>query len=272
MRGSFALVLPVALAAFASPLFAQPKADLKKDPPVDAGLKIGAKTIDQCIKEFAARDVSRREGSIRYVALFPQDVAAKAIPGLLDELSKPQPTDLSVRASVCVVLGELFRTNDRIDTRLQMRAAAVVKRYLHDPQVVMRFPRPRPSARSGAEAKIAIPDSSACPRTSRAGRFARRRPRLGLIAYDKQSGPNLTVLPSPLRHARRSRVPGPARGDPVAHLSRSAGRPGRERRATSSRSSRWPRTSEVAMQIWGPAPSPMPGRISPPRCSGRSAS
>jgi HEAT repeat protein len=199
MRGSFALVLLLALVSggFAS---AQPKVDLKKDPAVvvpDA-LKIGNKTLDQCIKEIGLKDVSRREGAIRYIALFPPDQAVKAIPALLAELRRlnTQAGDLSVRTSICVVVAEIFRTYNQIDVATQRLAAATFQGCLHDREAVMRFRGAQALGTVGPEAKGAINDLLGLlkdPATWEIRQAAAQA--LGMISYDK-SGPNVNVLRS----------------------------------------------------------------------------
>ena len=203
MRGSFALVLLFALmlalafalvpADFAS---AQGKFDPKKDPSADT-VKVGTKTVETCIKEMATKDVSRREGAIRFLVLFPPESAARAIPALVGELSRLTSTqgDLSVRTSICTVLGEICRTNDRIDPKVLREAAIVVKRSLHDPQAVMRFRAAQTLGAIGFEAKGAIPELVALLRDQSAWEIRQAAAQaLGLIAYDKQSGPNVDVL------------------------------------------------------------------------------
>ena len=195
MRGSFALVLLFALIS-GGVVSAQPKVDPKKDPVAVDAVRIGNKTVDQCVKELSLKDVSRREGSIRYIALFPPDTAAKAIPALVAELSKQSSVygDLSIRTSICVVLGELFRSNDKIDVRVQQQAAAVIKRSLHDPQAVMRFRAAQTLGTIGPEAKIAISDLVGLLKDPATWEIRQASAQaLGYISYDK-SGPNVDVL------------------------------------------------------------------------------
>ena len=205
MRGWFARALLFALlltSLFASVsgefASAQPKVDPKKDPVLADTAKVGTKTLDSCIKEFAQKDVSRREGAIRFLILFPPETSAKAIPALLDELTKLSSVsgDLSVRTSICTVLADIIHVNDaKIDPLLLRRATLVLRRSLHDPQVVMRFRAAQTLAVIGPEAKSAIPDllnlltDQATWELRQAAAQA-----LGMIAHDKQTGPNVDVL------------------------------------------------------------------------------
>jgi HEAT repeat protein len=193
MRGSFALVLLFALTS-ADLATAQPKADPKKDFILD-GMKIGNKTFEQCLKEFKHGDVSKREAAIRFVLLFPPEFQVRAIPALVAELQKPQPTDLSVRTSVCTVLGEIFRANDKIDPNLQYQAATVLRRYLRDPQVVMRFRAAQALGTIGPHAKEAMPELVAMMKDQATWELRQAAAQaLGMIAYDSKTGANVDVL------------------------------------------------------------------------------
>jgi HEAT repeats len=194
MRGCIALVLLFALisADFAS---ADPKVEPKKDLVPDA-LKIGNKSIEQCIKEIGNKDVSRREGAIRYIALFPPDVAAKAIPAMLAELRRlnTQAGDLSVRTAICVVVGEIFRTYDRVDVAVQRQAAATFQGCLHDREAVMRFRAAQALATIGPEARGAINELLGLLKDQSTWEIRQAASQaLGYIGYDKSAGPNPTV-------------------------------------------------------------------------------
>ena len=217
MRGSFALVL---LFALTSVDFAAAQA--KKDVILDS-TKVGNKSFDQVLKEFQLKDTSKREATtIRFVLLFSPETQVRAIPALVAELRKPQPTDLSVRTAVCVVLGEIFRGNDKIDVKTQVDAAEVLRRYLHDQQVVMRFRAAQTLGTIGPEAKSAMGDLVLMlndPSTWEIRQAAAQA--LGMIAYDKQTGANAKVLQASSQHrAQRPGIPGQARRHPVAHLPR----------------------------------------------------
>jgi HEAT repeat protein len=204
MRGSFARVLLFALmvtllfaSGWADCASGQPKVDPKKDPVAADTTKVGTKTLEICIKELALKDVSRREGAIRFLVLFPPQTSAKAIPALLDELVKLNSVsgDLSVRTSICTVLAEIFRNNDKIDPFIQRRAALVLKRSLHDPQVVMRFRAAQTLAAIGPEARSAIPELVGLLRDPATWEIRQAAAQaLGTIGHDKQTGPNIDVL------------------------------------------------------------------------------
>jgi HEAT repeat protein len=197
MRGSCALVLLFALAsADFAPALAQPKFDPKKDPVAADTTKVGDKTLEQCIKDFGHKDVSKREAAIRYILLFPPETAAKAIPALTKEFIKSTPSgDLSVRASICTAMAEIFRSYDKIDPVVARNAAEAIRQALHDPQVVMRFRSAQTLASIGPEARAAIPELIVRLKDQASWEIRQASAQaLGMIAHDKQSGSNLTVL------------------------------------------------------------------------------
>jgi HEAT repeat protein len=200
MRISLALFVALFLAATGSGQVAGvKKVDPKKvEPaPLDAE-KVNGKTIDQYIKEFSSKDTSRREQAIRTIAAFPPDTAIRAIPALLAELKRHAGSvsvDLSVRTAICVVLAEIFRSSDKIDTKLKTEAAGIVGRFLQDSQIVMKYRAVQTIGTIGPEAIKATPLLLAMLRDQSSWEI-RQAAALALagIAHDPKTGVDLNVL------------------------------------------------------------------------------
>ena len=87
------------------------------------------------------KDPGKREEAIKAILLFGPNKAYEAVPDLLSELNKhfKTPRDLSVRVHSVSALTTIFRNKDKVDPKHVEAAFAVFKRYLTDPQVIMKI-------------------------------------------------------------------------------------------------------------------------------------
>lgn len=155
--------LVLALAAFASN--AQTPPSKGKEPAKSAATdvpKYAGKTFEQWVKELQTlKDPSRRETAIRAICLFPPEKSIKALPEFVKELRKHSagtPVDLSVRCHLCIAIGELFATGERIDPKDVAAAILALRVQLNDSQLILRYRAASALAAIGQDAKAAIPD------------------------------------------------------------------------------------------------------------------
>jgi HEAT repeat protein len=163
--------------------------------------KLLNKSFDQWLKEIALKDPSKRETAIRAVCAFPPDVAVKALPVILAELKKhgpSTPVDLSVRCNLCMALGELLGSGEKIDVKVKNDAVLQLRKQLNDPQAILKFRALGALGAMGDDAKAAINDVADLLRYSVTWEVRQAAAAaLGAIAHgDEKTGPPIGVLKS----------------------------------------------------------------------------
>lgn len=175
--------------------------DAPKDP-VDAEVsRVAGKTFEQWLKELNAKDPSKRETAIRALVAFEPEQSIKAFGPLVGELKKhgpSTPVDLSIRCNLCIAIGDLVGSGQKIDPKQMADAIVMLKYFLKDQQAIMRYRAALTLSAFGPEAKSAIPDilpmlkDTVTWETRQAGAAA-----LGAISGgDTKYGPPAAVLTS----------------------------------------------------------------------------
>ena len=151
--------------------------DKKKDPAKEAKKKdpvkdpaavefkepkdVGGKTFDQWRKEIKSLDPSKREVAMKMILGFGAIRAYDAIDDVMAELDKhtaTNPVDLSVRVNGIMALSTIFKYKNEPDAKHLKAAFLIYKKYLKDPQVILRLQTVKGLPYLGPTARDAFPE------------------------------------------------------------------------------------------------------------------
>jgi hypothetical protein len=122
--------------------------------------EIGGKDLKHWITEIHSVDPSRRENAMRTVLLFGPDKAYQAVPALLAELKKHQPSspvDLSARLTGADVLCRAVTAVKEPDPKYIKEAVSIYRVLLRDNQAEVRIMALRRLPFLGPECKSTLP-------------------------------------------------------------------------------------------------------------------
>lgn len=119
-----------------------PKEKKENEPPKFVVPKeVLGKTFAQWKAECKSKDPTKREIAMKTILFFGPDKAYEVLPDIIAELKKHTantPVDLSVRVNGTMAMSAIFASKKEPDPKLVEEAFAIFKRFMADPQVILK--------------------------------------------------------------------------------------------------------------------------------------
>lgn len=180
-----------------------PKGPAAKGPdkpktPDPATTEVNGKTLDGWIKELHVKDPSRRQAAMMNIMVFPPDRAYIAVSHIIEMLKKHSnqtPLDTGLRTTGCITIGVVLGGAKNPDKLLMRDGMNILRRYLQDPQVNVKYRAAQALGRLGPEAKDSILELVAALKDSSAWEVRQAAAiSLGQVALDEKKGPSFGTL------------------------------------------------------------------------------